>query len=218
MDGGSGNRLQSDYAIGQCGDVGQYTYFALNNSPEATGYSYTKIGKDIIIDKGSGAVGFKVYNGKGEYMAMSNKLKFTIPEELAADPGIKIVAAEGDGDEVVLTPYVDKGGNAPKTALRNALNATKYYITYTDKTSTKVGYYYENNTNKNYVLLRNQEHQNSGMRQGHRQELHRGVQGTQLEASALQVHFQSLPRSRLVKVAFYFGRPGTFARPGISAK
>ena len=144
LDGGSGNRLQSDYAIGQCGDVGQYTYFALNNCPEATGYSYTKIGKDIIIDKGSGAVGFKVYNGKGEYMAMSNKLKFSIPEELAADPGIKIVAAEGDGDEVVLTPYADKGGTAPKTALRNAIKAANYYITYTDKTGTKVGYYYEN--------------------------------------------------------------------------
>ncbi|MBE6304280.1 MAG: hypothetical protein E7089_10195 [Bacteroidales bacterium] len=142
-DGNSGNKQKSDYGVGECGDVGQYTYYVAGNIPEATGYSYTKIGKDIIIEKGSGAVGFKVYNGKGEYKAMSNKLKFTIPEELAADPGIKIVAAEGDGDEVELAPYANNGEQAQKTALQYAMKATDYYVKYTNKSGEKVGYYYE---------------------------------------------------------------------------
>ena len=137
-DGNTGNKQKSDYGVGQCGDVGQYTYYVAGNIPEATGYSYTKIGKDIIIEKGSGAVGFK------EYMAMSNKFKFTIPEELAADPGIKIVAAEGDGDEVVLAPYANNGEEAQKNALKYAMKATDFYVKYTDKTGNKVGYYYEN--------------------------------------------------------------------------
>lgn len=143
-DGNTGNKQKSDYGVGQCGDVGQYTYYVAGNIPEATGYSYTKIGKDIIIEKGSGAVGFKVYNGKGEYMAMSNKFKFTIPEELASDPGVKIVAAEGDGDEVVLAPYANNGEDAQKKALKYAMKATDFYVKYTDNTGKRVGYYYEN--------------------------------------------------------------------------
>ena len=142
-DGNSGNKQKSDYGVGQCGDVGQYTYYVEGNVPEAIGYSYTKIGKDIIIEKGSGAVGFKVYNGKGEYMAMSNKYKFTIPEELATDPALRIVAAEGDGDEVELAPYANNGENAQKAALKYAMKATDYYVKYTDKTGKRVGYYYE---------------------------------------------------------------------------
>ena len=142
-DGYEGIKQKSDYGVGQCGDVGQYTYYVEGNIPEATGYSYTKIGKDIIIEKGSGAVGFKVYNGKGEYMAMSNKFKFTIPEELATDPGLRIVAAEGDGDEVELTPYANNGEDAQKAALKYAMKATDYYVKYTDKTGKRVGYYYE---------------------------------------------------------------------------
>ena len=143
-DGNSGNKQKSDYGVGECGDVGQYTYYVEGNVPEATGYSYTKIGKDIIIEKGSGAVGFKVYNGKGEYMAMSNKYKFTIPEELATDPALRIVAAEGDGDEVELAPYANNGEDAQKKALKYAMKATDYYVKYTDKTGKRVGYYYEN--------------------------------------------------------------------------
>ena len=140
-DGGSGNKLKSDYAVGQCGDVGQYTYYNRETAPEAIGYSYTKVGKSIIIEKGTGAVGFKVYNGKGEYKALSNKFKFTIPEELATDPGLKIVAAEGDGDEVVLKPYAETSESAQKEALKYALKVTDYYVANTDKNGTKVGSY-----------------------------------------------------------------------------
>ena len=142
MDGISGNRLQSDLALGKCGDVGQFTYYAPGNTPEAVGYSYTKVGKTIIIEKGSGAVGFKVYNGKGEYKAMSNTLKFTIPEALAADPGIKIVAAEGDGDEVELKPYILNGEAAQLAALKYALATTEYYVKNIDNNGMRVGYYY----------------------------------------------------------------------------
>ena len=145
-DGGNGNKLQSDLALGRCGEVGQYTYFAPGAAPEATGYSYTKIGKTIIIEKGTGAVGFKVYNGKGEYKAMSNTHKFTIPEKLAADPGIKIVAAEGDGDEVVLKPYAETGAEAELKALKYALNTIGYYTQYTDNNGTRVGWYYPEKT------------------------------------------------------------------------
>jgi hypothetical protein len=141
-DGGSGNRFQSDYALGICGDVGQFTHYAPGNIPEAVGYSYTKIGKTIIIEKGSGAVGFKVYNGKGEYKALSNKYKFTIPEALAADPGIRIVAAEGDGDEVELQPYYRSGKDAELKALKYALSTTDYYTKNSDANGTKVGSYY----------------------------------------------------------------------------
>lgn len=138
-DGTEGDRQPSDYGIGKCGDVGQFTYYKPGESPQATGYSYTKVGKTIIIEKGTGAVGFKVYNGKGEYKAMSNKLKFTIPEELATDPELRIVAAEGDGDEIILTPYTDH-----EKALKYALKATDYYVKYTDKYAQKIGYYIAN--------------------------------------------------------------------------
>ena len=141
-DGGTGNRIMSVFPVGQCGDVGQYTYYAPENCPEAVGYSYTKVGKTIIIEKGTGAIGFKVYNGKGEYKALSNKFKFTIPEELAADPGMKIVAAEGDGDEVVLQPYHKSGKDAELKALKYALTTTDHYIKNTDTYGTKVGSYY----------------------------------------------------------------------------
>ena len=143
-DGYTGNRLQSDIALGKCGDVGQFSHYDVNGSPEATGYSYTKVGKTIIIEKGTGAVGFKVYNGKGEYKAMSNKLKFTIPETLASDPKIKIVAAEGDGDEVVLKPYCENGEEAQLKSLEYALNITDYYKKYTDSYGIRLGYYYQN--------------------------------------------------------------------------
>lgn len=143
-DGTTGNRLQSDLGLGKCGDVGQFTYYKKDAAPQATGYSYTKIGKTIIIEKGSGAVGFKVYNSKGEYKAMSNKLKFTIPEELATDAGLKIVAAEGDGDEVVLSPYANNSEETQKNALEYALKVTDYYVKYTDKFKLKVGYYTPN--------------------------------------------------------------------------
>ena len=145
-DGGSGNKEPADFRVGQCGDVGHYTYYIPGEVPEATGHSYTKIGKTIIIEKGTGAVGFKVYNGKGEYKAMSNTLKFTIPEALAADPGIKIVAAEGDGDEVVLKPYAETGAEAELNALKYALKTIAYYTQYTDKNGTKVGWYYPEKT------------------------------------------------------------------------
>ncbi len=140
-DGGSGNRIKSVFSVGQCGDVGQYTYYAPGNTPEAVGYSYTKVGKSIIIEKGSGGVGFKVYNGKGEYKAMSNKLKFTIPEALAIDSGLRIVAAEGDGDEVELLPFAKSGESAQRTALKHALKVIDYYVKFTDKNGMKVGYY-----------------------------------------------------------------------------
>lgn len=140
-DGGSGNKIKSSHSVGQCGDVGQYTYYNRETAPEAIGYSYTKVGKSIIIEKGTGAVGFKVYNGKGEYKALSNKYKFTIPEELATDPGLKIVAAEGDGDEVVLKPYAETGESAQKEALKYALKVTDHYVKNTDKNGTKVGSY-----------------------------------------------------------------------------
>lgn len=139
-DGTSGNRLQSDLAVGQCGDVGQYTNFDVNGSPEATGYSYIKTGKTIIIEKGSGAVGFKVYDSKGELRAISNKFKFTIPEKLAAEPNIKITAAEGDGDEVTLQPYAE---DKQLEALKKAIDITDYYVKYSDNYNTKVGFYRE---------------------------------------------------------------------------
>ena len=142
-DGGSGYKEKSVYSVGQCGDVGQFTLYDVNGSPEATGYNYTKVGKTIIIEKGSGAVGFKVYNGKGEYKAMSNKLKFTIPEELATDPGLRIVAAEGDGDEVELAPYANNGEEAQKAALGYAMKVTDHYIKNIDKYGLRVGNYYQ---------------------------------------------------------------------------
>ncbi len=145
-DGGEGDKLPADFLLGQCGEVGQYTYFAPGAAPEATGYSYTKIGKTIIIEKGTGAVGFKVYNGKGEYKAMSNKHKFTIPEKLAADPGLKIVAAEGDGDEVVLKPYAETSDEASLNALKYAIKTIEYYSQYTDNNGKKVGWYYPEKT------------------------------------------------------------------------
>ena len=143
-DGYEGNRFQSDIPLGMCGDVGQFSDYAPGAVPEATGYSYTKVGKTIIIEPGTGAVGFKVYNGKGEYKAMSNTLRFTIPEALAADPGIKIVAAEGDGDEVELKPFALNGTAAELASLKYALSVTDYYMKYSDSYGTRIGYYYAN--------------------------------------------------------------------------
>lgn len=93
--------------IGTNGDVGQYGDFG--DEYMTDGYYYTTAksqGNTIYSVRGTGAVGFKVYDKDGNLIFISNKKIFTVPEDIQTkmDEGFSIVAAEGNGYEV-LVPY-----------------------------------------------------------------------------------------------------------------
>jgi len=99
----------SGYPFGN-GDVGQYTDFV--STTAATGYEVLALenntgGLDVSVNhgSGSGAVGFKVYDGSNRLVFLSNSYQFTIPKKLYDNlkgTAYKIVAAGPDGNDLVM--------------------------------------------------------------------------------------------------------------------
>ena len=88
-------------------DVGQWTDFV--DEYQTNGYYYTtstSSGVTTYSLNGTGAIGFKVYDAKGNLVYLSNKKKFTIPTYVASKltDGFRIVACEANGYEVMV-PY-----------------------------------------------------------------------------------------------------------------
>ncbi len=98
--------LRTDYndedAVGKCGDVGSYSDY--EPGKYADGYTYTKSGYTITM-KGSGAVGFKVYDEDDNLIYFANTNKFTIPTVAAKKLKGKttvVKAAQADGTDIVV--------------------------------------------------------------------------------------------------------------------
>lgn len=90
-------------ASSKAGDVGQYSTYL--EEPSLVDYYYTITTSGKVTVNGTGAtglVGFKVYDDAGKLAYFSNRLSFTLPAALR-DKDYTLVAAMGDGSDVVLT-------------------------------------------------------------------------------------------------------------------
>lgn len=106
-DGVEGNRLDFDaeFAIGKMGSTGQWEDY-IDESVKAEGYFYSiKSGKASIHveDNAKGALGFKLYDADTEeLLGFSNTYTIEIPAS-AANKNFKVVAAQADGTDAVLS-------------------------------------------------------------------------------------------------------------------
>lgn len=102
------NRVAYDdgeVAIGYA-DVGQWSDFV--DEYQTSGYYYTTSASGGVTSytvSGTGAIGFKVYDSKGNLVYLSNKKKFTIPSYVQSKltDGFRIVACEANGYEVLVS-------------------------------------------------------------------------------------------------------------------
>ena len=140
-DGGEGLKLE--YTPGKYGDVGQYTAFVPDSmGVVAEGYVYSKSGKSIIISKGSGAVGFKVYNSDNKLLTFSNFRKIEIPDETIANE-VYVVAVSANGTEVSVKTKNQGTEEEQLEALNEALVSAQGILDFKDSGNKNVGYYYE---------------------------------------------------------------------------
>ena len=144
-DGGQGNKQHHGNAVQvgtSAGDVGHYTEFR-DTTVKAVGYLYSKAGNKITIEGGKGAVGFKVYDKVDNTLLYgSNRLAFTLPEEVAAKE-VVIVAAQANGTDVVVKTAAEAGTEEQQyKALSTAIKQAKAVIAMSDPEGKKPGYYF----------------------------------------------------------------------------
>ena len=141
-DGVEGNRLAIDYKVGEAGDLGQFTaYLPDSVKTKATGYIYSKFGKDVTFSQGSGAVGFRFYSANDSLLTFCNTLNYTLPKEIAARD-IKIMAVSADGSESEVATAYNGNKEAQIATLVKTLEYANKYIKKIDNTGKKVGYIY----------------------------------------------------------------------------
>ncbi len=133
--------MRTDYntedAVGKCGDVGSYSDYAPGKY--ASGYTYSQSGYTLTM-KGSGAVGFKVYDGEGNLIYFANTNKFTIPTVAAQKLKGKtmvVVAAQADGTDVVV-PGPGVKTFTLKVYRANSVAEDKSATVYTDGTEATI--------------------------------------------------------------------------------
>ncbi len=140
-DGGEGYKI--GYTPGTHGDVGQYTAFVPDSmGVVADGYIYSKAGRNIIISKGSGAVGFKVYDTENNLLTFSNFYKIELSDKIA-DKDIVVVAVSANGSETVVKNKCNGSEEEQIEALNDALQSAASVLEFKDKGNKYVGYYYE---------------------------------------------------------------------------
>lgn len=154
-DGGEGNKLSHGNAVSasEAGDLGHYTDY-MDTSVKAEGYLFSKAGAKVTITEGTGALGFKVYAKADDALLYgSNKLSFTLPDEVAAQD-IYIVAAQADGTDVPV-PTTAEGGDEEQqyAALAAAIKQAKATMAMSDETGMKVGYYFASAVEALDILL-----------------------------------------------------------------
>ena len=141
-DGVEGNRLAIDYKVGEAGDLGQFTaYLPDSIKTKATGYIYSKFGREITFSKGTGAVGFRFYNTEDSLLSFCNTLKYTLPVNVASRE-LKIVAVSADGTETEVVDIYSGSEEEQLAALNSAIELGQQYIRMKDATGKKVGYYH----------------------------------------------------------------------------
>jgi hypothetical protein len=142
-DGADGYKLVNGVAVGEGGDVGHYTAFSPDSmSLEATGYVYTKAGKTITISKGTGAVGFKIYDADGKLLTFSNYKTIELNDETATKE-LTIVAVAANAEESVVNNKNNGSEEDQLEALNGALASAESILKFKDRGGKYVGYFYE---------------------------------------------------------------------------
>ena len=142
-DGVEGNKLNNGVAVGEAGDLGHFTAFvpdSMNVVPQ--GYVYTKAGKSVVVSKGNGAVGFKVYDADSTLLTFCNTLTINLTDEMAAK-GVYITAVSANGTEVVVRSKNEGTEEEQLEALNEALASAQGVLKLKDSGNKYVGYYYE---------------------------------------------------------------------------
>lgn len=142
-DGVQGNKVYNGVSVDEAGALGHYTAFvpdSMNNV--AAGYIYNKAGKSINISKGSGAVGFKVYDSDSTLISFSNEYTIELSEEDAVKD-IYIVAVSANGTETVVNSKNNGSEAEQLEALNEAITTAQKILDLKDSGNKKVGYYYE---------------------------------------------------------------------------
>ena len=142
-DGVEGNKLNNGVAVGEAGDLGHFTAFvpdSMNVVPQ--GYVYTKAGKSVVVSKGTGAVGFKVYSADSTLLTFCNTLTISLTDAMAAN-GVYITAVSANGTEVVVRSKNEGTEEEQLEALNEALVSAQDILKYKDSGNKYVGYYYE---------------------------------------------------------------------------
>ena len=142
-DGVEGNKLSNGVAVGEAGDVGHFTAFvpdSMNVLPQ--GYIYTKAGKNIVVSKGTGAVGFKVYDADSTLLTFSNSYSIALTDEIVSNVAF-ITAVSANGTEVAVKSKSDGTEEEQLEALNEALVSAQGILNLKDTGHKYVGYYYE---------------------------------------------------------------------------
>ena len=127
---------------GANGKVGLYVDY-LKGTPITGEYVYTLEDLKLTIKgKGSGAVGFAIYNQKGEIQAFSNNYSFYLNKEtknkLRTGEAV-LYAVSATGEDVVVNRELGEVSDQ-KYLLETALEVAKNYLLKVDDTGAKVGY------------------------------------------------------------------------------
>ena len=132
-----GNSGRSDYsweypvATGWAGLYGQWEDYKDETVKIANGAFFYVIKGDKVelkkVGSTAGVLGFKLYSGDGELLSFTNKHEMNIPAGTDRTK-IKVVAAQPDGNDVVIE-HVSKGpATLQKEALNASLEAAKRYL------------------------------------------------------------------------------------------
>ena len=126
---------------GKNAEVGTYVTYLAGDTISGK-YLYTLEDLKLTISGGRGAVGFAVYNTKGEIQAFSNNHSFYLNKETATllrSGEATLYAVPATGDDVVIS--MDQGDESEQLeSLENALYIAQGYLEKVDDTGRKVGY------------------------------------------------------------------------------
>ena len=107
-------------------------------------YNLDNLKFNISIEGGDGAVGFAVYNKKGEIQAFSNHHKFYLNKDVASmirAGEYTVVAVSPDGKDAIIQNSALRGTAEEQLAvLKKALETAKAYLEKTGTTGTQIGY------------------------------------------------------------------------------
>ena len=116
----------------------------LDESVKAQGYYYAISQGKVMIKEAagaSGALGFKLYNAEtGELLTYTNKLEMNIPTS-ASGAELKVVAAQADGTDYVVSHASQGPDDMQRTALDGSLKSASYIIAREAGAETEVGRY-----------------------------------------------------------------------------
>lgn len=101
----------------EVGDVGMYTDFHANATPQPTQVHLD--GRKVYIHQ-QGAVGYKVYDGQGKLVFVSNSNHFVLPEKLDLST-LVVKVAGGNGED---QPIIERGSVLPQYNNYQSRNTT----------------------------------------------------------------------------------------------